>query len=90
MQDESPRHHVPVKSWLTKNITTTHAVYLELVTPVEELEQYRVVDAYTHFDVADKYMKTVVSYSKVHHPSAKAAAEAERDRLNKEWRKEQK
>lgn len=60
----------------------------ELVTPVEELEPYSVVDAHTHWDVADKDMKTVVTYSKLHHPNAKAAAEAERDRLNSEYRKE--
>ena len=69
-----------------------HATYLpfiELVTPVEELEPYSVVDAHTHWDVADKDMKTVATYSKGFHPNAKAAAEAERDRLNAEWRKEQ-
>lgn len=63
--------------------------HLELVTPVEELEPYSVVDAHTHCDVADKDMNTVSPYSKLHHPYAKAAAEAERDRLNAEWRKEQ-
>ena len=65
------------------------ACHLELVTPVEELEPYSVVDAHTHWDVADKDMKTVATYSKLHHPNAKAAAEAERDRLNAEYRKEQ-
>jgi hypothetical protein len=62
--------------------------YLELVEPVEEQEPYSVVDAHTHWDVADKDMKCVVTYSKLHHPNAKAAAEAERDRLNAEHRKE--
>ena len=63
--------------------------YLELVTPVEELEPYSVVDAHTHWDVADKNMKTVATYSKGYHPHAKEAAEAERNRLNTEYRKEQ-
>ena len=63
--------------------------WLKLVTPVEELEPYIVVDAHTHWDVADKNMKTVAMYSKGNHPNAKAAAEAERDRLNAEYRKEQ-
>ena len=63
--------------------------YLELVTPVEELEPYSVVDAHTHCDVADKDMKIVVTYSKLYHPNAKAAAEAECKRLNEEYRKEQ-
>lgn len=63
---------------------------LELVTPIEELEPYSVVDAHTHWDVAaDKGMKTVATYSKGYHPNAKAAAEAECARLNDEWRKEQ-
>lgn len=62
------------------------AFALELITPVEELEPYSVVDAHTHWDVADKDMKTVVTYSKAYHPNAKAAAEAERDRLNDEWK----
>lgn len=66
------------------------ALYLELVTPVEEMEPYSVVDAHTHWDVADKDMKCVVTYSKLHHPHAKAAAEDECDRLNAEWRKETK
>lgn len=63
--------------------------WLKLVTPVEELEPYIVVDAHTHWDVAEKNMKTVAMYSKGNHPHAKEAAEAERDRLNAEWRKEQ-
>lgn len=64
------------------------AFALELITPVEELEQYSVVDAHTHWDVADKDMKTVASYSKATHPNAKAAAKAECKRLNDEYRKE--
>lgn len=64
------------------------AAYLELVTPVEELERYSVVDAHTHWDVADKDMKCVATYSKLHHPNAKASAEAECARLNAEYGKE--
>jgi hypothetical protein len=62
--------------------------YLELFTPVEELEPYIVVDAHTHWDVADKNMKTVAMYSKGNHPHAKEAAEAECARMNAEHRKE--
>lgn len=65
-----------------------HHSNIELVSPVEELEPYIVVDAHTHWDVADKNMKTVAMYSKGNHPNAKEAAEAERDRLNDEYRKE--
>lgn len=61
--------------------------YLELVTPVEELDFYRVVDAHTHWDVTDKDMKTVAIYSKGLHPNAKAVAEL--DRMNEEYRKGQ-
>lgn len=64
-------------------------VYFQLVVPVEELEPYSVVDAHTHWDVANKDMKTVSTYSKGYHPHAKAAAEAECQRLNEEHRKEQ-
>lgn len=58
---------------------------LERDTTAEERGPYRVVDAHTHQDVADKDMKTVVIYSKLHHPNAKEAAEAECKRLNDEW-----
>ena len=61
--------------------------YLELVTPVEEFEPYSVVDAHTHWEVADKDMKIVSTYSKLHHHNAKEAAEAECARLNAEYRK---
>ena len=63
-------------------------LWLDLVTPVEELEPYSVVNAHTHWDVTDKDMKTVVTYSKAYHPHAKEAAEAECARLNAEYRKE--
>ena len=54
------------------------------------VERFGRTDAtHTHWDVADKYMKTVVTYNKAFHPNAKAAAEAECARLNAEWRKEQ-
>jgi hypothetical protein len=71
------------------NYVFVPACHLELITPVEEMEPYIVVDAHTHWDVADKNMKAVAIYSKGNHPQAKAAAEAERDRLNAEYRKEQ-
>ena len=64
------------------------AVFFQLVTPIEELEPYSVVDAHTHWDVADKNMKTVATYSKGYHPHAKEAAEAECARLNEAYRKE--
>ena len=87
-RDEEEPGYVVI-SYAGKNYSI-NAAYLELVTPVEELEPYSVVDAHTHWDVADKNMKTVATYSKMCHPHAKEAAEAERDRLNEEYRKEQK
>ena len=63
--------------------------WLKLVTPVEELEPYFVVDAHTHWHIAkdDGNSSTVAIYSNTNHPHAKESAEAECDRLNAEWRK---
>jgi hypothetical protein len=69
--------------------------YLELVTPVEELEPYYVEQSThkTYWEVWRRDSKDgdtrVVTYKNDYHPNAKAAAEAERDRLNAEYRKEQ-
>ena len=64
--------------------------WLELVTPVEELEPYRVKDdgGFYYIEKAD-VLYALCTFNKTSHPNAKAAAEAERDRLNAEWRKEQ-
>lgn len=68
---------------------TVPTCFLELVTPVEELEPYKLIDSpKTYNIVRDSAM--VMTIHKKSHPNAKAAAEAERDRLNAEWRKEQK
>lgn len=69
-----------------------HASYLELVTPVEELEPYYVEDVGHAWVVrkpepSDMY-STQAWFSKKRHPHAKEAAEAECARLNAEWRKE--
>jgi hypothetical protein len=67
-----------------------HAAFLpfiELVTPVEELEPYKLIDSPNTYNIVrDSAM--VMTIHKKSHPNAKAAAEAERDRLNAEWRKE--
>lgn len=60
---------------------------LELITPVEELEPYTVVESYGRTDVM-KGDYTIATYTDSH-PHAKEAAEAECDRLNAEYRKEQ-
>lgn len=62
---------------------------LELVTPVEELEPYGVTDnLYGCIVFKDNPGNVVANFNNTH-PHAKEAAEAERDRLNEEWRKEQ-
>ena len=64
------------------------AAYFELVTPVEELEPYSVGES-SHTWYVYKDDDVVAAFNKEKYPNAKAAAEAERDRLNAEYRKEQ-
>lgn len=63
--------------------------WLELVTTVEELELFTIrwSDCLDAWQVQNKD-KDVIATFFTEHPHAKAAAEAERDRLNAEWRKE--
>jgi hypothetical protein len=65
--------------------------HLELVTPVEEVKPYFVAydDRFYHVHKKGEDAALAV-YSEARHPHAKAAAEAECDSLNDEWRKEQK
>lgn len=89
----------------TVNIIYTHdhitelfqvtALYLELVTPVEEKGPYSVRhnEAHAAWSIYGPYNLSAVNYFYgEHYPyteeSALAAAEAERDSLNAEWRKE--
>lgn len=66
-----------------------HFSFLELVTPVEELEPYSVTASTDDWCVQAKQSSAIISrYSKRLHPHALEAAEAERDRLNAEYRKE--
>lgn len=65
--------------------------FLELVTPVEEIEPYSVHETdylYRVIQRVDGGEQVVCEYRKNTHPNAQAAAEAERDRLNEEYRKE--
>ena len=83
------------------NICTLSFYELELVTPVEELEPYSVEEscggANLHCFILKRRKKHLSYYlykaGNANHyytrEQAKAAAEAERDRLNEEWRKEQ-
>ena len=62
--------------------------YLELVTPVEELEPYFLFEDTYSWQVK-RENKLCCRFGKSTHPHAKEAAEAERDRLNAEHIKEQ-
>lgn len=64
--------------------------YLELITPVEEIEPYYIEETEYEFCVTimvGERKDTPATYHKKMHPNAKAAAEAECKRLNEEWRK---
>jgi hypothetical protein len=66
---------------------TYPACQLELVTPVEEIEPYKLIDSPNTYNIVrDSAM--VMTIHKKSHPNPKAAAEAECARLNAEWRKE--
>lgn len=68
-------------------------MFMELVSPVEEQEPYRVEEDSQYWHVLyeqDGGIMTVCKFLKSYHPTAKAAAEAECERLNAEYRKEQK
>ena len=65
-----------------------HASHLELVTPVEEMEPYSVSENLHGWVVFKDTPGNVIANFNNTHPHAKAAAEAERDRLNAEYRKE--
>lgn len=67
--------------------------FLELVTPVEELEPYFIEETEYEYCVTimvGERKDTPATYHKRMHPHAKEAAEAECARLNAEHRKEQK
>lgn len=92
-QDEEQKEH---QSGLVKLINETGHTFtgsfyeLELVTPVEELEPYSVKDdgGFYYIEKQDE-LHALCTFNKTSHPNAKAAAEAECDRLNAECRKEQ-
>lgn len=65
------------------------AAYLELITPVEELERYGIAENLHGWIVYKDNPGNVVANFNNIHPHAKEAAEAECARLNAEHRKEQ-
>ncbi len=64
--------------------------FLELVTPVEELEPYSAREYEDFYAVEKDGAQYSIFFKGSYHSHAKAAAEAERDRLNSEHRKEDK
>lgn len=64
--------------------------FVELVTPVEEIDPYEVRRVDCYWSVIDKNGVEMSRYWLDLHPHAKEAAEAECARLNAEYRKEQK
>ncbi len=67
--------------------------FLELVTPVEELEPYSVRESDAFDIVRDGKIVMTIPFTEDDYytfEQAKAAAEADRDRLNAEWREKQK
>lgn len=70
------------------DVEAVSAAFLKLITPIEELKPYSVGETTDYFSV-DKDDEELSLYWKDKHPHAKESAEAERDRLNDEYRKEQ-
>lgn len=95
-EEASGMVELSIDGW--KNGAFYHACNLELVTPVEETEPYSIGKSdYNGFVNIEKKGKIIamIPYGKDLHEhktreEAFAAAEAERDRLNVEYRKEQK
>lgn len=79
-----------VKVSYRQYLFTVPTCFLELVTPVEKLEPYSVKETMSHdgWQIVRDGLPLAI-YDSQRHPNAKAAAEAECDRLNAEWRKEQ-
>lgn len=87
-EGERPNGTVDVKS-SDGTIVTVDPVYLELITPVEELEPYSVQETMSHdgWQIIRNGLPLAI-YDTRRHPNARAAAEAECTRLNAEYKKE--
>ena len=92
-EDEKFNSSVEITRENSKTVYIAPICFVELVTPVEELEPYNVHETEYLFrvmQVVEGGEQIVSEYRKSTHPHAKEAAEAECTRLNAEWRKEQK
>lgn len=68
---------------------TPDACFLELVTPVEEIEPYHIETCAESVYVMDKKSGILACYDGDVHPNAREAAEAECKRLNEQYRKKE-
>ena len=90
VKDEDPlTAYMEIKAPDSPQPFFAHAAFIKLVTPVEELGPYSIADNLHGWIVYKDLPGTVVANFNHYHPNAKAAAEAERDRLNAAYRKEQ-
>lgn len=92
VKDEDSNHQVLVRTQDGRE-KYIRFCYLQLITPVEELEPYSVEEDKWYWHVLEERnggKMTVCKFLKDFHPHAKEAAEAECKRLNEECRKEQK
>ena len=86
-EDEDEDGIVSIKDPDCKLPYNAAAVFFNLVTPVEEVEPYTVVESYGRTDIMkDDCVITTYTDS---HPHAKKSAEDECDRLNAEYRNKQ-
>ncbi|MBQ2298575.1 MAG: hypothetical protein II278_04255 [Bacteroidaceae bacterium] len=86
-EDEKFNSSVEITRENSKTVYIAPICFVELVTPVEELEPYELVETTDYWSV-EKENDELCLFWKKHHPHAKEAAEAERDRLNAEYKKE--
>ena len=87
-EDEKFNSSVEITREKSKTVYIAPICFLELVTPVEEMEPYKLIDSPNTYNIV-RDSATVMTIYKKSHPNAKAAADAECARLNEEWRKEQ-
>lgn len=91
IEDEDRNGTVVVRFTFNYGEPSVHKVpwyYLQLVTPVEEMEPYS-VETFQYGYTVNKGELILATYNDETHPHAKEAAEAECARLNAEHRKEQ-
>lgn len=93
IEDEYRSGTVVVRFTFNYGEPSVHKVpwyHLQLVTPVEELEPYIIKEYVDFYAVEKDGAQYSIFFKGSYHTKAKEAAEAERDRLNAEYRKGEK